>query len=176
MTEIFLSPQVWLGAGLIFSLRVIELSLDTVRVLMVMRGRKGPAWLLGFVQATIFVFAISYVLSGLDNPINMLGYAAGFATGTVVGMYIEERLAIGHIQMSIVSPRRGSAIAEKMRAEGYAVTEIPAKGKDGMVTMLSCSVLRRNVDKVRQIVNQADSTAFITAEEVRPVRRGFWRA
>ena len=161
---------------MIFSLRVIELSLDTIRVLMVMRGRKGPAWLLGFVQATIFVFAISYVLSGLDNPINMLGYAAGFATGTVVGMYIEERLAIGHIQMSIVSPRRGSAIAEKMRAEGYAVTEIPAKGKDGMVTMLSCSVLRRNVDKVRQIVNQADSTAFITAEEVRPVRRGFWRA
>ncbi len=161
---------------MIFSLRVIELSLDTIRVLMVMRGRKGPAWLLGFVQATIFVFAISYVLSGLDNPINMLGYAAGFATGTVVGMYIEERLAIGHIQMSIVSPRRGSAIAEKMRAEGYAVTEIPAKGKDGMVTMLSCSILRRNVGKVRQIVNQADSTAFITAEEVRPVRRGFWRA
>jgi uncharacterized protein YebE (UPF0316 family) len=160
MTEIFLAPQVWLGAGLIFSLRVIELSLDTIRVLMVMRGRKGPAWLLGFFQATIFVFAISYVLSGLDNPINMLGYAAGFATGTVVGMYIEERLAIGHIQMSIISPRRGSAIAEKMRAEGYAVTEIPAKGKDGMVT----------------IVNQADSTAFITAEEVRPVRRGFWRA
>ena len=161
---------------MIFSLRVIELSLDTIRVLMVMRGRKGPAWLLGFFQATIFVFAIGYVLSGLDNPINMLGYAAGFATGTVVGMYIEERLAIGHIQMSIVSPRRGSAIAEKMRAERFAVTEIPAKGKDGMVTMLSCSVLRRNVDKVRQIVNQADSTAFITAEEVRPVRRGFWRA
>ena len=161
---------------MIFSLRVIELSLDTIRVLMVMRGRKGPAWLVGFFQATIFVFAISYVLSGLDNPINMLGYAAGFATGTVVGMYIEERLAIGHIQMSIVSSRRGSAIAEKMRAEGFAVTEIPAKGKDGMVTMLSCSVLRRNVDKVRQIVNQADSTAFITAEEVRPVRRGFWRA
>ena len=161
---------------MIFSLRVIELSLDTIRVLMVMRGRKGPAWLLGFFQATIFVFAIGYVLSGLDNPINMFGYAAGFATGTVVGMLIEERLAIGHIQMSIVSPRRGSAIAEKMRAEGFAVTEIPAKGKDGMVTMLSCSVLRRNVDKVRKIVNQADSTAFITAEEVRPVRRGFWRA
>ena len=161
---------------MIFSLRVIELSLDTIRVLMVMRGRKGPAWLLGFFQATIFVFAIGYVLSGLDNPINMFGYAAGFATGTVVGMFIEERLAIGHIQMSIISPRRGSAIAEKMRAEGFAVTEIPAKGKDGMVTMLSCSVLRRNVDKVRKIVNQADSTAFITAEEVRPVRRGFWRA
>ncbi|MFC2055109.1 DUF2179 domain-containing protein, partial [Chloroflexota bacterium] len=153
-----------------------ELSLDTIRVLMIMRGRKGPAWILGFFQATIYIFAIGYVLSGLDNPINMIGYAAGFATGTVVGMFIEERLAIGHIQMSIVSPRRGSAIAEKMRAEGFAITEIPAKGKDGMVTMLSCSVLRRNVDKVRQIINQADSTAFITAEEVRPVRRGFWRA
>jgi uncharacterized protein YebE (UPF0316 family) len=176
MAEFLTSQPAWIGAFLIFSLRVIEISLDTVRVLMVMRGKKGAAWFLGFFQASIFVIAISYVLTGLDNPIKILGYAAGFATGTLVGMLIEEKLAIGHIQLSIISPRRGAALAEELRAEGYAITEIPARGKDGMVAMLSCSVLRKNVEKVRSIANQVDATAFITAEDVRPVRRGFWRA
>lgn len=175
MNEI-LTSQAWLTAGLIFLLRVSDMTLDTMRVLVVMRGRKGPAWVLGFFQAAIFVLAISRVLNDLDNPLNLIGYAAGFATGNVVGMLIEERLAIGHTLLNIVSPRRGSAIAEYLREQGYAVTEIPARGKDGMVTMLSCSVLRKNIDRVRGLVNEIDPDAFITAEDVRPVRRGFWRA
>jgi uncharacterized protein YebE (UPF0316 family) len=157
-------------------LRVLDMTLDTLRVLVVMRGRKGIAWALGFFQALIFVVAIGSVLQNLENPLSILGYAAGFATGNVVGMLIEERLAIGHVQLSIISPGRGAAIAERMRLEGFAITEIPARGKNGMVTMLSCSVLRKKVDRVHKIVNEVDDAAFITAEDVRPVRRGFWRA
>ncbi|MEW5867986.1 MAG: DUF5698 domain-containing protein [Chloroflexota bacterium] len=174
--EVFLSPQAWITAGIIFVLRVCDMSLDTMRVLVVMRGRKGAAWVLGFFQAAIFVMAISSVLKDLDNLLNVLGYAAGFATGNVVGMLIEERLAIGHAQLSIVSPRFGPAIAERMRQEGYAITEIPARGRDGTVSLLTCSVLRKNVDRVHDIVKQIDVSAFITAEDVRPVRRGLWRA
>ncbi|MDD2695480.1 MAG: DUF2179 domain-containing protein [Anaerolineales bacterium] len=174
--EILLSPQAWLGAGFIFLLRVSDMTLDTLRVLVVMRGRKSLAWLLGFFQSGIFVIAISSVLSNLDNPLNMIGYAAGFATGNVVGMMIEERLAIGHIHLRIVSSRLGTAIADRLREEGYAITEIPGRGKDGAVTVLECSVLRKNVQWVRHIVNEVDPSAFITAEDVRPVRRGFWRA
>jgi uncharacterized protein YebE (UPF0316 family) len=91
-------------------------------------------------------------------------------------MWIEERLAIGHVSITIVSSRRGAAIADHLRAEGFAVTEIPARGKDGMVSLLTSSVLRKNVADVRNLVNEIDAEAFITAEDVRPVRRGFWRA
>ncbi len=176
MLEVLLSPQAWLGAGLIFVLRVSDMTLDTLRVLVVMRGRKAIAWVLGFFQAAIFVLAISSVLKDLDNIINVFGYAAGFASGNVIGMLIEERLAIGHTHLRIVSSRRGSAIADRLREEGYAVTEVAGRGKDGMVTVLNCSVLRKNVDRVRKIINHVDAEAFITAEDVRPVRRGFWRA
>lgn len=174
--EFFLSPSAWMAAGIIFVLRVLDMSLDTLRVLVVMRGRRAAAWVLGFFQALIFVLAISSVLNDLNNPLNILGYAAGFATGNVIGMIIEERLAIGHTQLSIISSKFGAAIAEKMRQDGYAITEIPARGRDGMVTMLSCSVLRKNVDRVQKTINEVDASAFITAEDVRPVRRGFWRA
>jgi uncharacterized protein YebE (UPF0316 family) len=174
--EAFLSPQAWLGALLIFTLRVADMTLDTLRMLFVVRGRKSIAWVLGFFQSLIFVVAIGSVLSNLSNPLNVLGYAAGFATGNVVGMLIEERLAIGHILLNIVSSRRGAAIIDRLREHGYAVTEIPARGKDGMVSLLNCSVLRKNGERVRQLVNEVDPEAFITADDIRPVRHGFWRA
>ena len=109
-------------------------------MLFVMRGSKTIAWVLGFFQSLIFVVAITSVLQNMGNPLNVIGYAAGFATGNVVGMLIEERLAIGHILLSVISSRRGSAIAECLRDAGFAVTEIPARGKVSMVTLLNCNV------------------------------------
>ena len=170
------NPAAWATAGLIFGLRIVEMSLDTVRVLLVMRGRKGIAWGTGFFQSLLFVLAISTVFSNLDNFLNVLGYAGGFATGNVLGMVIEERLAIGHTHLRIISSTRGAGIAVALRAEGYAVTEISGRGKDGMVTLINCSVLRKHVPKVEQICRDRDDDVFITAEDVRPLRRGFWRA
>ncbi|MEZ0396373.1 MAG: DUF2179 domain-containing protein [Anaerolineales bacterium] len=171
-----LSLSAWLGALGIFALRVTDMTFDTLRMLFVVRGRKGIAWGLGFMQSVIFVIAITSVLSHLDNPLNILGYAAGFATGNVVGMWIEERLAIGHVQLSVISPRRGAAVAQALRQAGFAVTEIPARGRDGMVSLLHCSVQRKDAAGAEQAVREADPEAFITSEDVRPLRRGFWRA
>jgi uncharacterized protein YebE (UPF0316 family) len=162
--------------SLIFALRVCDMAMDTIRVLFVVRGRKLLAWFLGFFQSLIFVIAISSVLSNAKNVVLIFGYAAGFATGNVVGMLIEERLAIGHVQVTVISSTRGGAVATALREQGYAVTEIPARGKDGTVTMLHIDVRRREVDAVDTIVLEADRKAFVTAEDVRPVRRGFWRA
>jgi uncharacterized protein YebE (UPF0316 family) len=170
------SSQAWLMALLIFVLRVGDMSLDTVRVLFVVRGRKGLAWTLGFCQSIIFVVAITSVLSNLKNPLTVVGYAAGFATGNVVGMLIEERLAIGHSQITIISSNRGAIIAEQLRTSGFGVTEIPARGKNGTVSVLHCSVQRKDLDRAETIILEADNEAFVTVEDMRPLRRGFWRA
>jgi len=176
MLDFLLSPSAWLISLGIFLLRVIDMTFDTLRMLFVVRGRKGISWVLGFCQSVVFVVAITTVLSHLDNPLNIVGYAAGFATGNVVGMWIEERLAIGHIHLQIISPRRGVILAQKLRQAGFGVTEIPARGRDGMVSLLSCSVLRKDVSGVEKIVHATDAEAFMTSEDVRPIRHGFWRA
>jgi uncharacterized protein YebE (UPF0316 family) len=173
--DLLLSPQAWMSALLIFTLRVCDMTLDTLRVLFVMRGKKQIAWVLGFFQSAIFVLAIGKVLTQLNNPLNIIGYAAGFATGNVVGMIIEERIAIGHVSINIISPKRGSAIVTYLRQNGFAVTESSGRGKDGMVSMINCSVLRKQVDTVHALVNEIDPEAFITAKDVRPLWRGFWR-
>jgi len=174
--EYLSDPHAWLFALLIFVLRVGDMTLDTIRVLFVVRGKKLIVWILGFFQSLIFVVAISSVLTELDNILNVIGYATGFATGNLVGMLIEQRLAIGHILVTIISSNRGASIAEKLRISGYAVTEIAGRGKNGTVFELHASVLRKEVTNVETIVLEADPSAFITAEDVRPVRRGFWRS
>ena len=174
--DILLSSSAWLTALGIFALRVMDMTLDTLRMLFVVRGRKGIAWTLGFFQSVIFVVAITSVLSNLDNPLNIVGYAAGFATGNVIGMWIEERLAVGHLRLDIISSTRGAAIATALRETGFGVTEIPARGRDGMVSLLSVSVLRKDRARAEDVVREADPEAFMTAEDVRPMRHGFWRA
>ena len=164
------------SALLIFFLRVCDMSLDTVRVLFVMRGRKGIAWVIGFIQSAVFLIAFAAALKNINNPLNFLGYAAGFATGNVVGIWIEGKLAIGYTYLRIISPSFGSKIAEELRAQGYAVTEISGRGKDGMVNILNCSILRRQAHHAIQLVQSIDEEAFITSQDTSAIQRGFWRA
>ena len=172
----WLSIPPYLLTLVIFGLRVFDMSLDTLRVLFVLRGRRPLAWILGFFQSAIWVVAITSVISNLENWWNIIGYAAGFATGNVVGMIIDERLAIGHAHLRIISSRRGAAVAQAIRKAGYAATEISGQGKDGTVAMINSSIRRRDITRVRREVFRIDPAAFITVGEVRPLHRGFWRA
>lgn len=175
MLNLLAIPPEWMPLA-IFLVRVCDMSLDTLRVLLVVRGRRLPAWVVGFAQSALWVVAVTSVLSNLGNLWNVAGYAAGFATGNVVGMAIDDRLAIGHGNIRVISPARGSAVAEAMRRAGYGVTELSGRGKDGMVTILTSSVRRRDIDRLRREVLQIDPESFLTVEEVRPLHRGFWRA
>lgn len=172
----FSAIPIYLVSLLIFGLRVTDMTLDTLRVLFVIRGRKPLAWILGFFQSALWVIAITTVLGNLENWWNIVAYAGGFATGNVVGMLIEERLAIGHGHMRIISSRRGTAIADAVRQAGYAATEMAGRGKDGTVAVISCSVSRKDINALRSKVYGIDPEAFITVEEIRPLHRGFWRA
>jgi uncharacterized protein YebE (UPF0316 family) len=175
MLDWFSIPGPWLGV-IIFALRVTDMSLDTLRVLFVIRGQRAAAWFSGFFQSAIWVVAITSVLGNLDSVWNLVAYASGFATGSVVGMAIEERMAVGYGHLRIMSPRRGSAIAEAVRQAGYAATEIAGRGRDGMVSVITCSVRRRHIGRVQRTVAETDPEAFVTVQEVRPLHRGFWRA
>ena len=173
--EFSLSPEAWLGALLIFSLRVLNNTLDTMRLLMVMRGNKLYSWILGFLVSVIYVLVFASVFSNLDNPLYVAAYAAGFATGNVIGMWIEEKMALGYLRLDIISPGHGAELAEKLRDDGFAVTEVAGRGKNGTVSLLTIAVLRRRVALAERIVNNVDENAFVTIAEMRTVRHGFWR-
>jgi len=174
--EHFLATQnIWVVATIIFFTRVLNMALDTVRMLTVVRGMRTITWILGVLQTVTFVLALGSVMSDLDNPVKIIAYSFGFATGNVIGMMIEKRLAFGFVNMTIISSVRGQALAEKLRSQGHAVTEIPARGKDGSVSILECSVQRKFVPEVQTTVLECDPGAFITSRDIQKIWRGYWR-
>ncbi len=176
MQELLLTFPAWAFALVIFVLRVIDMALGTLRLLVSMRGKKLASWLLGFFQSIIFVLAITSVLNSLDNLLNILSYAAGYASGGVLGVWIEGKMAIGFVRVEVISSLRGAELAESLRDAGFAVTELSARGKDGMVSVLNVAVLRKQVNFAAKLIREVDEDAFVTTEEMSAVRQGFWRA
>lgn len=171
-----MTSEILTSALLIFILRMVGVTFATLRVLMVVRRRKALAWIFGFFQPLIYIISLSLVLTDLGNWTKILGYAMGFATGLVLGMLIEKWMAFGYSNIRIVSPHRGIEVAQGLREAGYAVTEVSAQGRDGMVEILHCSVLRRYENQIRNTVIQLDPEAYITAENVYLVQHGFWNS
>jgi uncharacterized protein YebE (UPF0316 family) len=83
---------------LIFFARICDVSIGTMRIIFVSKGKKNIAPLLGFFEVLIWIIVISKIMQNLNNYVNYVAYAAGFATGNLVGMIIEEKLAVG-VQM-----------------------------------------------------------------------------
>jgi uncharacterized protein YebE (UPF0316 family) len=175
MEEFLATQNIWLVAFIIFIVRVLNMALDTVRMLTVMRGMRTITWILGILQTVLFVVALGSVMNDLNNPIKIIAYSVGFATGNVIGMNIEKRLAFGFVNMTIISSLRGQELANKLREQGHAVTEIPARGKDGSVEILECSVQRKFAAEVQKSVLDCDPGAFITSRDIQRIWRGYWR-
>ncbi len=173
--EVFLSTTAWLVAFGIFIARLVNVALDTLRFMFTMRGKRTLSWILGFIQSVLFVLVIASVLTEVRNILNIIAYSAGFATGNVIGMIIEKRLAIGFTHFSIISQDHSTEIADALRSADYGVTEIPARGRDSNFMLVDCRVRRRLADDVEQMVLQVDPEAFITTEDVTPRRSGVWR-
>jgi uncharacterized protein YebE (UPF0316 family) len=163
------------NALLIFLLRVTDVSMGTVRTIMIMRGMRKWAALIGFVEVSIWVVAISRVITNLDTVWNVIGYSGGFATGTLLGMWIENKLALGYVDVRIISMTKGQEIVQIIRQAGYGATRLQAEGQSGPVCVISAVAPRKQATDIIRLANKVDATAFVTIEEARHVVRGHRR-
>lgn len=161
-----------LGALLIFGLRIVDVTCDTMRVLFAIRGKRVVAGMLGFFQALIWIYAVGTAVKYLDSWMHVVGYAAGFALGTIVGITIERALAYGFSLVRIVSQHGGVEIAEALRERGHGVTEFAGYGREGGVEIVNSVVPRANLEEVMRIVDSFDPEAFVTVEEPKVLRGG----
>jgi uncharacterized protein YebE (UPF0316 family) len=160
------------GPIVIFLLRIVDVTLDTMRVLFMVRGRRVPAGILGFLMALVWIIAVGNAMKHLDSIWHILGYAAGYGTGTMVGITIENFVAFGLIQLRIVSKHGGVEIAEGLRDRGYGATEFSGFGRDGAVEIVQSVVQRAHLNEVLAIIDRFDDTAFVTVEDPQVLRGG----
>lgn len=164
------------GPLVIFCLRIVDVSMSTIRILLAVRGYKTIVPILGFFEVLVWMVAVGNAIRFLDSGWHLLGYAGGFATGSVVGMLIEERLAIGFATIRIVSTHAGVEMADALRNIGFGVTEFGGQGRDGRVEVIYTVCMRRDIERVVDVVEQWDRQAFITVEEPRDIRWGWMQS
>lgn len=154
----------WYIPVLIFCARICDVSIGTVRTILVITGHRYTSAALGFFEVTIWVLAVGGVIAYLSNPIALIAYAGGFATGVIVGMGIEDRIALGYRVVRAISPRLDVNLSERMREHGYRVTRVDGKGRSGPVEIAFMVIRRRELAQVRKLVDEIDPKAFISIE------------
>ena len=161
------------GPVIIFFLRISDVSLATVRMLLIVRNNKLFVPVLAFFEVSIWVVAVGTVVTHLSSPWHLLGYAGGYATGNVVGMLIEERLAMGLATVRTMVKEGGMELAAALRGSGFGVTEMTGRGRDGVVEVLYSVIRRRRVAPYVRLVNESAPDSFVVVEEPRAVYRGW---
>lgn len=167
-------PSEYLPVG-IFLLRTTDITISTLRTFAMARGNRLATWLLALMQALFFITAVSAVIVQIQNILNLIAFAAGMATGNVLGITIEGWLAPGHSLLRVYSPGHGTELAQKLRELGHGATEISGKGQNGTVSLIMCYVPRRMVPKIKDQMILTDPEAYISVENVRQLQGG-WRA
>ena len=152
----------------IFSLRLADQSLGTMRSLLVAKNKPIYAALIGLVESAIWIVAISQVVKDIDDPVLIGAYAAGFAAGTILGSYIERLVGVGNIVVRVFSSANSPSVAETLRDKGYGVTIIDGQGKDGPVKIYLCVIPRRRLRSVLEMIKEINPDSFITTDMANP--------
>jgi uncharacterized protein YebE (UPF0316 family) len=159
---------------LIFLARICDVSIGTMRIIFVSKGKRNIAPILGFFEVLIWITAISKIMQNLDNYVNYIAYAAGFATGNYVGMIIEEKLAMGILMIRVFAHERGSDLVQTLNGNGYGATVVEAHGARDKVHLIYTIVNRNELASVLDVIHGFNPEAFYTIEDVKAVNEGIF--
>ncbi len=157
---------------LIFIARIIDVTIGTIRIVMVSKGQKFWAPLLGFFEILIWLLAIARIFENLDNWLCYFGYAAGFATGNFIGLKIEEKLAMGVVKIQIITRKNAQILIENMKKSGYGITHHNAKGATEEVSIIYSIIKRTQLPAIIGLIKKHNPHAFYSVEDVRAVSNG----
>ncbi len=158
----------------VFFARVTDMSLDVFRILMLTRGKKLQAALIGFVEVSIFITALGQVLvGGFDNPWMIVAYAGGFAVGNYVGSILEEKVAIGYLSLHIFpQPEHCDDLVSGFREAGYGATCIPGQGRSGERSIIYVFLKRKDLNHALKLIEEIHPETFYDISDARQIHGG----
>ena len=152
---------------LIFLARIADVSIGTIRIISISRGIRVLAAILGFFEVLIWLLAITQIMHNLTNVVNYIAYAAGFGMGNFVGISIEKKLAMGSFTIRVITKENATDLINFLSSKRYSVTSVDAQGSKGAVKIIYVIVKRREIEKVRRMIEKFNPKAFYTIEDIR---------
>jgi uncharacterized protein YebE (UPF0316 family) len=159
---------------LIFLARICDVTIGTVRIVMVAKGQKFWAPVMGFFEVFIWINTMSKVMQNLDNFLCYIGYAGGFATGNLVGLLLEEKLAMGIVKIQIITAREANLLIDALKKAGYGITNHEAQGSTEKVSIIYSIIKRSELSRVEEIIRSYNPRAFYSIEDVKFVSQGIY--
>ncbi|WP_161949611.1 DUF2179 domain-containing protein [Bacillus dakarensis] len=159
---------------IILVINIVYVSFFTMRMILTLKGQRYLAALLSMVEVVIYVIGLGLVLDNLDQIQNLIAYAVGYGIGVLVGMKIEEKLALGYITVNVITKEYDRDLPKALRAEGYGVTNWAAHGLEGDRMALQILTPRKYELKLYTKIKELDPKAFIIAYEPKTIYGGFW--
>jgi uncharacterized protein YebE (UPF0316 family) len=157
----------------IFIARMADVALMTIRMLMIVRGRRVQAALIGFFEVTIYILALGQVMQNIDNTYSILAYALGFSSGNFLGSYLEEKMAMGFMTVHVISKDYADELVEALRDLGYGVTVVNGMGRYRLRKLLYITLRRKDLSSLLAQIEKEDKEAFVTVMDTRAIRGGF---
>lgn len=151
---------------LIFLARIVDVSLQTIRIVSISRGARRLAPLVGFFEVLIWLLAISQIMKRVSHPVAYVAYAAGFAAGTAIGQWIERRLSLGMVLVRVITPSSSLEFRRRLHDLDFGFTHVPAQGAEGPVELVFTVIRRQRLPQVRELLRRELPDAFYSVEEV----------
>src|SRR5688500_3183067 len=151
---------------LIFCARIGDVSINTIRIIYVLGGRRWTATLLGFFESFIWLMAIRQIFEHMDNWLCYVAYPAGFASGIFVGMMIEERIAYGKVIVRIITRKDIAEWLEYINKPYHRYTHVNAQGPDGHENLVFTVLERERLEDLLFKLKEILPSAFYTVEKV----------
>ena len=156
---------------LIVLARISDVTIGTIRIVMVSKGQKIFAPILGFFEVIIWLIAMSKVLQNIDNWVTYVAYGLGFALGNYIGLIIEEKLAVGIVRLQIITRANADNLIKALREAGYGITHHEANGSEGKVGIIYSIIKRVDLEQMIKIIRTYNPLAFYSIDDVRFVSK-----
>ena len=160
--------------AIILIINIVYVSFFTIRMILTLKGQRYLAAGLSTIEVVIYVVGLGLVLENLNEIQNLIAYAVGYGIGVIVGMKIEEKLALGYITINVITKEYDLDLPRVLREKGYGVTDWAANGLEGDRMALQILTPRKYELKLYQTIKELDPKAFIIAYEPKSIHGGFW--
>jgi uncharacterized protein YebE (UPF0316 family) len=157
---------------LVFIAETTVVTLSTVRTIFIARGKKLPAACLGFFEVSIWLFAISQIMSNLSRLDCYIAFASGFSLGNYLGVSIEQKLALGNVVVNITTRKDPSGLVDSLKSAQYGVTLLPAQGATGPVQVVHTVIKRKDLPHVVTLIKRFDAKAFYAVNDLQATAQG----